>query len=166
MTSIVHPFGYLASTHTALPIFKILNNKFVSLPYKMQLSFIQPRASSPLTKMGAVNSSFRSVTIQFNGTMQCFPGASIPILGAKTSAGTENKNSVSGLLEVKVQGSTATFIPWFLEVGILSMGKNSVIYWSVVKSTYHIHLDSTPISQGLISQMGPWWNIQLVILPF
>lgn len=43
------------------------------------------------------------------------------------------------------------------------MEKNSVIYWSVAKSIYHIHLNSTLISQGIITQMGPSWNIQLVI---
>lgn len=46
MTNIVHHFGYLASTHAALPIFKILN-KFTSLPYNMQLSFIQRLMVSP-----------------------------------------------------------------------------------------------------------------------
>lgn len=49
--------------------------------------------------------------IQVNGSMQCFPDGNIPILGAKTSTGTESRNSVSGLLEVKVKGGIATFIP-------------------------------------------------------
>lgn len=49
--------------------------------------------------------------IKFSGNMHCFPGGNIPILRDKISVGTESKNSVSGLLEVKVKGGTATFIP-------------------------------------------------------
>lgn len=56
--------------------------------------------------------------------MQCFPGTSIPILATKTSAETESKISVCGVLEVKAKGGTSTFTFFFsLEIGILSMGK-------------------------------------------
>lgn len=42
---------------------------------------------------------------------------------SKASAGTESKNSLSGLFEVKVKEGTATFIPWFLEMSILAVEK-------------------------------------------
>lgn len=74
------------------------------------------------------------------------------MLGTKTSTEAESKNSVSGLLEVKVKGGTATFFLSGNEYSIYGGKQHHTML--VVKIIYHIHLDSTPISQGTISQMG------------